>query len=131
MTRYFLILIGLTLFASSAYAGAISMTGVKSVGGTGINALPTNVVQVTGITYLVSGVASTNGQFNQLTLTLTASAAGTYTVYATVYVNGVLISSQTLSNVALSSTAASFNTGTFATQTSAGKTVEVDLVATG
>jgi hypothetical protein len=125
-----LLLLGLVFFASSAYAASVGMSGVSAAGGTGQVALPTNVVQVEKIMFYHSGSLTTNGQFNQLKLSLTASTSGTYTIYTTVLVNGAFAVSTTNTGVSLSSTATVVTTSTFTTQTQLGNTVEVDVVAT-
>jgi hypothetical protein len=130
MIKYALPLIAMVVFATSAYATALTMTSSNVMSmGTGSAALPTNIVEVPFEQFLNNGGAST-GNFNQVRVHVTASVSATYTVVITVYVNGAFVTSYSSSH-ALSGTSTTITTSTFTTQTLRGNTVEVDVVATG
>lgn len=129
--RGYIFFIILVLFISSAYASAVNISSVSSIGGSGLISVPRNVVQVLSITFLSQGTPTQSGTFNGLSLTLTSTIPGTYTIYVTIYVNGAFVTSQTIPNVSLSATPVSINTNSFSSQILDNLPVEVDVVATG
>lgn len=120
---------GLILFVGAAYATSIAASNVRAVGGSGQVAVPTGVVQVTGISLYNGATLTTTGAFNNVHLSLTSSVGGTYKVYIAIYVGGVLQNSLLAGTVTLSPSG-TLTSSTFAMITPATSLVEVDVTVT-
>ncbi|MDG6899972.1 MAG: hypothetical protein JRN13_05960 [Nitrososphaerota archaeon] len=126
---HFFVILGSLMLATSVYASSINVTFVSSISGSGAVAVPSNVVQVTGVTLLNGGASTTTGAFDQVQLDLQASLSGTYSVYVSIYVNGAFQSTQLVSGVALNPTGTA-TTNTFTAITPGSSPVEVEVIAT-